>query len=64
MESTNNNTNSTTVVPEETTGAEAQEIQVPLPQINTDSRFVLRVVWLEKNIAIAVDYVVNKGLSP
>ncbi len=51
-------------MPEETTGAEAQEIQVPLPQINTDSRFVLRVVWLEKNIAIAVDYVVNKGLSP
>jgi 30S ribosomal protein 3 len=29
-----------------------------------DSRFVLKVVWLEKNVALAVDYVISKGISP
>ena len=29
-----------------------------------DSRFVLKVVWLEKDIGIAVDQVVGKGTSP
>ena len=30
----------------------------------TDSRFVLKVVWLDKNVALAVDYVISKGISP
>jgi 30S ribosomal protein 3 len=29
-----------------------------------DSRFVLKVVWLDKDIALAVDYVISKGTSP
>ncbi len=29
-----------------------------------DSRFVLKVVWLDKNVALAVDYVISKGISP
>jgi 30S ribosomal protein 3 len=29
-----------------------------------DSRFVLKVVWLEQNVAIAVDHVIGKGTSP
>jgi 30S ribosomal protein 3 len=29
-----------------------------------DSRFVLKVVWLDKDVAIAVDHVINKGTSP
>lgn len=29
-----------------------------------DSRFVLKIVWLDKDIGIAVDQVVGKGTSP
>lgn len=32
--------------------------------INVDGRFVLKVVWLDKDVALAVDYVISKGTSP
>ncbi|BAQ66399.1 30S ribosomal protein PSRP-3 [Geminocystis sp. NIES-3709] len=33
-------------------------------QTKIDSRFVLKVVWLDKDVALAVDYVISKGTSP
>lgn len=40
------------------------EATVETLETKIDSRFVLKVVWLDKDVALAVDYVISKGTSP
>ncbi|MEM1370425.1 MAG: 30S ribosomal protein PSRP-3 [Cyanobacteria bacterium P01_H01_bin.15] len=40
------------------------EIEQNSPAIITDARFVIKVLWLNKDVAIAVDQVVGNGTSP
>ena len=40
------------------------EATVETLETKIDGRFVLKVVWLDKDVALAVDYVISKGTSP
>lgn len=41
-----------------------EALETKAVETKIDSRFVLKVVWLDKDVALAVDYVISKGTSP
>lgn len=35
-----------------------------MSEVSLSSRFILKVIWLDKDVAIAVDHLIGKGTSP